>query len=197
MRSRQWLMGFAALAIVSIISMLLYQKMTEAKRFAKAAAVPLKSTRALKNGAPLKPVAPAVQALIALQTLQNEQREAQAAAETSAQEEAQAPSASHAGSTGGEYRSWVIPKEQQLALETWGCWAQALALTAILDNENYNRDPYLVGCAYGIGQKIDGWGSEYVEGDVDSQLRWVCDYISSRYGDAVNAWAYRQANGAY
>lgn len=100
----------------------------------------------------------------------------------------------------GEWRSVVVPKEQQLARDRWGSQEQANALTNLLDNENYSRDPFLVGCGYGIGQKIDGWDDSYREGDVDGQLAWVVNYIcysSQGYGDAITAWSHKQRCGWY
>jgi hypothetical protein len=96
----------------------------------------------------------------------------------------------------GEWRSVVVPKEQEMADGRWGP-GQGQALTNILDNENYSRDPYLVGCAYGIAQKIDGWDDSYICGDVESQLRWVMNYIDSRYGNAINAWEFKRTHGWY
>lgn len=56
--------------------------------------------------------------------------------------------------------------------------------------------------AYGIPQALPGWkmasaGPDY-RTNPETQLRWmILTYIPNRYGDPVNAYHHRMANGSY
>jgi hypothetical protein len=51
--------------------------------------------------------------------------------------------------------------------------------------------------ASGIAQKISGWSSDYQKGNAPQQIAWFLQYIKSRYGDPINAWAFHLRNGWY
>jgi resuscitation-promoting factor RpfB len=51
--------------------------------------------------------------------------------------------------------------------------------------------------ARGIAQNIDGYSSDYLEGNATSQITWGINYIASRYGSPVLAWAHEQEDGWY
>jgi resuscitation-promoting factor RpfB len=51
--------------------------------------------------------------------------------------------------------------------------------------------------ARGIAQNINGYGPGYLEGNATSQITWGINYIASRYGSPVMAWAHEQANNWY
>jgi hypothetical protein len=51
--------------------------------------------------------------------------------------------------------------------------------------------------ARGIAQNINGYGPDYIQGDMTSQITWGIIYIASRYGSPVVAWAHEQANNWY
>ena len=104
-----------------------------------------------------------------------------------------------------DYRALVVPYEQELAMSIWDDPQQAQALSNILDNERYDRNPWCSpesdgSCAYGLAQKIDGWDDSYRPGDWQQQVQWTIEYIrfsSHGYGDPITAWKVKQATGAY
>lgn len=51
--------------------------------------------------------------------------------------------------------------------------------------------------ARGIAQNINGYSSDYEEGNATSQITWGINYIAERYGSPVLAWAHEQANDWY
>jgi hypothetical protein len=51
--------------------------------------------------------------------------------------------------------------------------------------------------ARGIAQNINGYGPDYIEGNMTSQITWGINYIASRYGSPSLAWAHEQQNGWY
>jgi hypothetical protein len=51
--------------------------------------------------------------------------------------------------------------------------------------------------ARGIAQNINGYGPNYEQGNATSQITWGINYIASRYGSPVMAWAHEQANDWY
>jgi hypothetical protein len=51
--------------------------------------------------------------------------------------------------------------------------------------------------ARGIAQNINGYGPDYLEGNATSQITWGINYIASRYGSPVMAWAHEQADNWY
>jgi hypothetical protein len=51
--------------------------------------------------------------------------------------------------------------------------------------------------ARGIAQNINGYGPDYEQGNATSQITWGINYIASRYGNPVLAWAHEQANNWY
>ena len=51
--------------------------------------------------------------------------------------------------------------------------------------------------ARGIAQNINGYGPDYEQGNASSQITWGINYIASRYGNPVLAWAHEQSNNWY
>jgi resuscitation-promoting factor RpfB len=51
--------------------------------------------------------------------------------------------------------------------------------------------------ARGIAQNINGYSSDYLEGNATSQITWGINYIASRYGSPVLAWAHEQEDDWY
>jgi resuscitation-promoting factor RpfB len=51
--------------------------------------------------------------------------------------------------------------------------------------------------ARGIAQNINGYGSDYEEGNATYQITWGINYIASRYGSPSLAWAHEQENNWY
>jgi hypothetical protein len=51
--------------------------------------------------------------------------------------------------------------------------------------------------ARGIAQNINGYGPDYIEGNMTSQITWGINYIASRYGSPSLAWAHEEQNGWY
>lgn len=52
--------------------------------------------------------------------------------------------------------------------------------------------------ARGIAQNINGYNdTDYIEGNATSQITWGINYIASRYGSPVMAWAHEQADNWY
>lgn len=51
--------------------------------------------------------------------------------------------------------------------------------------------------ARGIAQNINGYGPDYQQGNADSQITWGINYIETRYGSPVMAWAHEQTNNWY
>lgn len=140
------------------------------------------------------------------------QQEAERLAEVEAQEREATASAGAGPGAGssqpsldGEWRSKAVPYERELALQIWGSEEQAQALSNILDNERYDRNPwcspeYDGSCGYGLGQKIDGWDDSYQPGNWQQQVQWVIEYIrfsSHGYGDAITAWEVKKSTGSY
>lgn len=51
--------------------------------------------------------------------------------------------------------------------------------------------------ARGIAQNINGWSSNYQQGNAAQQIAWLLQYIQQRYGDPIKAWSFHLANGWY
>ena len=51
--------------------------------------------------------------------------------------------------------------------------------------------------ARGIAQNINGWSSNYQEGNAPQQIAWLLQYIQQRYGDPIKAWAFHLKMGWY
>jgi hypothetical protein len=51
--------------------------------------------------------------------------------------------------------------------------------------------------ARGIAQNINGYGPDYIEGNMTSQITWGINYIAQRYGSPIMAWAHEQSNDWY
>lgn len=51
--------------------------------------------------------------------------------------------------------------------------------------------------ARGIAQNINGYSSDYLQGNATSQITWGINYISQRYGSPSIAWAHEVENDWY
>lgn len=51
--------------------------------------------------------------------------------------------------------------------------------------------------ARGIAQNINGYGPNYIKGNMTSQITWGINYIASRYGSPSLAWAHEVENNWY
>lgn len=51
--------------------------------------------------------------------------------------------------------------------------------------------------ARGIAQNINGWSSNYQEGNAAQQIAWMLAYIKQRYGDPIGAWNHELSSGWY
>ena len=82
----------------------------------------------------------------------------------------------------------------------WGSGAEWTALDALEMSEAGYSDTVMNGTgsgAAGIAQNIQGWSSSYQSGNAPQQIKWMLDYIRSRYKDPIAAWAFHQANNWY
>jgi resuscitation-promoting factor RpfB len=78
--------------------------------------------------------------------------------------------------TGQEWQDWVSLWNQE---SSWQ------------DEANPNST------ARGIAQNINGYGPDYVQGDMTSQITWGINYIAQRYGSPSLAWGHETQNGWY
>jgi hypothetical protein len=51
--------------------------------------------------------------------------------------------------------------------------------------------------ARGIAQNINGWSSNYQQGNAAQQIAWMLAYIKQRYGDPIAAQQFHLANNWY
>ena len=51
--------------------------------------------------------------------------------------------------------------------------------------------------ARGIAQNINGYGPNYIQGNMISQITWGINYIFGRYGSPSAAWAHEEQNNWY
>lgn len=81
----------------------------------------------------------------------------------------------------------------------WGSGDEWTALNNIVMAESgWNPDAQNPSSsAAGIAQNIDGWSSNYEEGNAPQQIAWLLQYIQQRYGDPIAAWQFHLANGWY
>ena len=83
------------------------------------------------------------------------------------------------------YTSWTIG-------QAWDDWV------ALWNQESsWQDEANPTSSARGIAQNIDGYGPDYVQGNMTSQITWGINYIAGRYGSPVMAWAHEQANNWY
>jgi hypothetical protein len=84
------------------------------------------------------------------------------------------------------YSSWTTGQEWSDWVSLWN-QESGWSITAANPSSN----------ARGIAQNINGYGSDYEEGNATSQITWGIDYIASRYGSPSLAWAHEQENNWY
>jgi resuscitation-promoting factor RpfB len=83
------------------------------------------------------------------------------------------------------YASWTTG-------QTWADWVSLWNKESSWQDE---ANP--TSTARGIAQNINGYGPDYIQGNMTSQITWGINYIASRYGNPVLAWAHEQANNWY
>lgn len=81
----------------------------------------------------------------------------------------------------------------------WGSGSQWTALNNIVMAESGWSDTIAnpTSDARGIAQNINGWSSNYQEGNAPQQIAWLLSYIKKRYGTPEAAWQFHLANGWY
>lgn len=89
--------------------------------------------------------------------------------------------------------------KQLAAAYGWSTGQEWTDLNNIAEAESGWSDTVVNGSsgAAGIAQNIDGWSSDYQEGNAPQQIAWFLSYIKSRYGDPIAAWAFHLAHGWY
>lgn len=105
---------------------------------------------------------------------------------------------SNAGSA-GDYSQYQQLGQQMAAAYGWGSGAQWTDLNNIVMAES-GWNPYAANPtsdARGIAQNINGWSSNYQEGNAPQQIQWLLQYIQQRYGTPSAAWAFHLQNGWY
>jgi hypothetical protein len=83
------------------------------------------------------------------------------------------------------YSSWTTGQEWQDWVSLWN------------QESSWQDEANPTSTARGIAQNINGYGPDYIQGNMTSQITWGINYIASRYGSPVMAWAHEEANGWY
>lgn len=103
------------------------------------------------------------------------------------------------GNPSGSYAQYQALGKSMAASYGWGSGAEWTALNNIVMAES-GWNPYAANPtsdARGIAQNINGWSSNYQEGNAPQQIAWLLQYIQQRYGDPIKAWSFHLANGWY
>lgn len=80
----------------------------------------------------------------------------------------------------------------------WTTGAEWLAWLSLWNQEsNWQDEANPTSTARGIAQNIDGYGPNYQQGNMPQQITWGIDYIESRYGDPIAAWAHEVTHNWY
>jgi hypothetical protein len=81
----------------------------------------------------------------------------------------------------------------------WATGAEWTALNNLVMSESGWSDTAAnpTSDARGIAQNINGWSSDYQEGNARQQIAWLLSYVKSRYGDPIHAWQFHLANNWY
>lgn len=81
----------------------------------------------------------------------------------------------------------------------WGSGAEWTALNNVAMRESGWSDTAAnpSSDARGIAQNINGWSSNYQEGNAAQQIAWMLGYIKQRYGDPIGAWNHELSEGWY
>jgi len=89
--------------------------------------------------------------------------------------------------------------QQMAAAYGWGSGSEWTALNNIVMAESgWNADAANpTSDARGIAQNINGWSSNYQEGNAPQQIAWLLQYIQQRYNDPITAWNFHLAHGWY
>ena len=89
--------------------------------------------------------------------------------------------------------------QQMAAAYGWGSGSEWVAFNNIVMAESgWNADAKNPdSTAVGIAQDINGWSSDYQEGNAPQEIAWMLQYIQQRYGNPINAWAFHLAHGWY
>lgn len=115
-------------------------------------------------------------------------------------------SSSSSESTGGNNPSSGTTNAQNQALGKqmaaaygWDSGAEWVALNNIVMQESGWSDTVVnsTSTASGIAQNINGWSSNYQDGNAPQQIAWLLQYIQQRYGDPIAAWSFHLAHGWY
>lgn len=76
--------------------------------------------------------------------------------------------------------------------QQWSDWVSLWT-----QESNWQDEANPTSSARGIAQNINGYGPDYVQGNMTSQITWGINYIAGRYGSPSAAWAHEKTDNWY